>query len=311
MIRTWGSCRFPTFRLAKFPRSACIIIRRTSVRDRRLRVASIYRSRGFAKSSIPRSPNRCPRGLRRLDPDLSTRRQFSVSEIEQAAVSTPVSTRSAGAVIEASATTPTGGAAADRRDDGHAIDAAVLGTLVHDVLERVDLQHPAEYPALLDRALRVSDEAANPALRTAAAARIDAFVGSTAFGVMAEAACCHREFDFLLRWPLAAESGEAIVISGQIDCLVQTAKGRWQVFDYKTGRAPDGAPETLLEKYDVQLTLYALAVQQAIGRLPDSVEIVLLGDEVLRIPLDLDERLLADVAERIDAAVRRLRGQPD
>jgi RecB family exonuclease len=100
---------------------------------------------------------------------------------------------------------------------------------------------------------------------------------------------------------------ETITISGKIDCLYQTRDGRWKIVDYKTGRLPAADASAILEKYDVQLAIYALAVKSAIGRMPDAVEIVLVGDEVTSVSLDLTDEFLAATSRKIHDAIEFLR----
>jgi hypothetical protein len=100
-------------------------------------------------------------------------------------------------------------------------------------------------------------------------------------------------------------------VSGQIDCLVQTAEGRWKIIDYKTGRVPEGDPAALSEHFSIQMVLYSQAVRAMTGRLPDSIEIVALHDTIGRFPLTLWDEFLHRVSGRIDAAIGLLtRGGP-
>jgi ATP-dependent exoDNAse (exonuclease V) beta subunit len=98
------------------------------------------------------------------------------------------------------------------------------------------------------------------------------------------------------------------VIAGQIDCLFQTADGRWTLIDYKTGRLPLTQPGAIVEKYGVQMALYALAARELLGRLPDTVEIVAVHDEVRRYRVEVSKAFLAAISRRVDSAVAQLRG---
>ncbi|HTQ55591.1 MAG TPA: UvrD-helicase domain-containing protein [Bryobacteraceae bacterium] len=71
----------------------------------------------------------------------------------------------------------------------------------------------------------------------------------------AAAATVEREFDFLVEL-------ENIVLRGQIDLWFED-RGRLVLVDYKTDRTADAAP------YELQLRLYALALERLTGRAPD------------------------------------------
>ena len=142
--------------------------------------------------------------------------------------------------------------------------------------------------------------------------RVQAFVESDLWSELAGAQRLFREIDFLLPWPLpSAFETEQAIISGQIDCLVQTAQGAWKIIDYKTGRIPEGDPAALFDHFSIQMVLYAEAVRAMTGRLPDSIEIVALHETIGRYPLALWNEFLDAVTHRIDAAVKRLKsGEP-
>jgi ATP-dependent exoDNAse (exonuclease V) beta subunit len=105
----------------------------------------------------------------------------------------------------------------------------------------------------------------------------------------------------------AAEAPIAVTISGQIDCLYQTAGGQWRIIDYKTGRLPAGGIEATKGEYELQVALYALAVRELIGSLPERAELVLLQRDVRRVPIELSERFLAQASRRIDTAIAEIR----
>lgn len=76
----------------------------------------------------------------------------------------------------------------------------------------------------------------------------------------ARAGRVEREFDFVL-------AVEEVVLRGQIDLWFEEA-GELVVVDYKTDRLEDGRRERL-DRYALQVRLYALALERYLGRRPD------------------------------------------
>ena len=194
----------------------------------------------------------------------------------------------------------------------------MLGTVVHNVIDRLpwsldsNERRPAGEPltagsiaTIVNAALRgLSPSDARSVSAEAVIRRVEAFVESELWSELAGAQRWFREIDFLLPWPVdSAHGSEQAIVSGQIDCLIQTGDGTWKIIDYKTGRVPEGDPAALFEHFSIQLVLYAQAVRAMTGRLPDSIEIVALHEKIRRFPLTLWDEFLEDVTRRIDAAI--------
>ena len=204
------------------------------------------------------------------------------------------------------------------QSDG-ATDSRVLGTLLHDVLERIDFRNPQPIESLLETCLAGMQRDASDALRDKALKRLIPFLESPVFTELQSARECFREIDFLLKWPLERDPAcrpavvlehpqQTVTITGQIDCLVQTADDRWKIFDYKTGRVPQKHSAAILKKYEIQLLLYSLACREMLDRFPDSVELVLLqSDAVHRVPFEITKDVLSSVSRRIESAIQHLR----
>jgi ATP-dependent exoDNAse (exonuclease V) beta subunit len=213
---------------------------------------------------------------------------------------------------------------ADDLRDGD--DPTVLGTVVHSVIDRLPWSLGGAKPRATKRKQTAAGRDAGPiaaivhsALRGLAPSdarkvsaeaviqRVEAFVASELWKELTEAKRWFREIDFLLPWPVdSAHGSEQAIVSGQLDCLVQTADGGWKIVDYKTGRVPQGDPAALFDHFSIQLVLYAQAVRAMTGSFPDSIEIVALHETIRRFPLTLWNEFLADVTRRIDAAIRLL-----
>ncbi len=198
--------------------------------------------------------------------------QFSVSAIEQA-----------DALLHGSAVRwPVFVDPLDEEERRDRDDPTVLGTLVHNVIDRLpwtlrkkgdspsERPDAAEIAGIVNAALRglppsdARNISAEVALR-----RVQAFVESDLWSELAGAQRWFREIEFLLPWPLSsAFESEQAIISGQIDCLVQTAQGAWKIIDYKTGRIPEGDPAALFDHFSIQMVLYAEAVRAMTGAPP-------------------------------------------
>ena len=178
--------------------------------------------------------------------------------------------------------------------------AEQLGTLVHAAFERIDFQNPPSLARLIDECCGFAAARVDEPMRAAALACLENLLASPLRADLVAARQLHREVDFLLTFPLPAnrettipplrkggpggvpseddcklnnENGKwqidrGVVISGTIDCLFESADGKWHVLDYKTGiRDRSTPPDELLAAYEIQLGLYALAVRwRVIGR---------------------------------------------
>jgi ATP-dependent helicase/nuclease subunit A len=205
-------------------------------------------------------------------------------------------------------------------DPSNRDDPTVLGTVVHSVIDRLGwlLDPKAGRPdgasaaesitAVVKDALRgLSPSDGSRVSPETVTRRVEALVASDLWRELAAAQRWFHEIDFLLPWPKdAPEASRQAIISGQIDCLVQTAQGGWKIIDYKTGRVPQGDPAALFEHFGIQLVLYAEAVRAMTGRLPESIEIVAVHDTIRRFPLTLWDEFVAKMTRRIDAAISHL-----
>jgi ATP-dependent helicase/nuclease subunit A len=149
---------------------------------------------------------------------------------------------------------------------GH-VDARGLGTLVHAVLERLTLRGTEDVAAWCDRLAplhvnRSVDETA--ALATQLLTR---FVASSRYQTLAAAPQVEREVEFLLAWPSDAPEPHA-QLSGSIDGAYLLPDGRWQIVDYKTNQVTAAEVPSEAKKYELQLAVYALALEAATGEPP-------------------------------------------
>jgi ATP-dependent helicase/nuclease subunit A len=149
-----------------------------------------------------------------------------------------------------------------------AIDPRGFGSLVHDVLARIDFRDGgdvAEWCELLapQHVLFNSGEAASTARDM-----IARFVASPPGRRLAESAAMHREVEFLLAWPPGETTGDGAHIRGYIDCLYQDADGNWRLADYKTDDVAPADVPRIAKRYEMQLYVYAMAAERALGQPP-------------------------------------------
>ncbi|MGE3313643.1 MAG: UvrD-helicase domain-containing protein [Planctomycetaceae bacterium] len=181
-----------------------------------------------------------------------------------------------------------------------------LGTLVHKMLERIDPQRPVQLESLARHAAYQTFRRSEPELEPMAIARVEAFVASAAYREISRAKRLLREIEFLLRWPRSTAANPAVLVSGTIDCIAEMPDGRWLLLDYKTGRMPLSESGLVLDRYGLQLGIYAMAASDLTGRIPDVVEIIAVHESVKTFQLQVTPSFVASVTKRIDAAVGRL-----
>ncbi len=90
---------------------------------------------------------------------------------------------------------------------------------------------------------------------------------------MRAAARRYVELDFLLAWPPGNREAQAPCLQGVIDCLYEDVDGGWRLLDYKTNRISPATLAATVQTYEMQMYVYAAAVERIFKRPP--VEIVL------------------------------------
>jgi ATP-dependent exoDNAse (exonuclease V) beta subunit len=156
------------------------------------------------------------------------------------------------------------------------IDARGFGTLVHDVLERINFASGATAGLPSSAEISAWCEHLAPAhviQNTEHAARlasqmIERFVASPRGCELATAKAIHREIDFLLAWPPDAPNPNGQYIQGVIDCLYQDAAGNWHILDFKTNDVSAKGASKAAQPYELQLQVYAIAIERALRQSP-------------------------------------------
>jgi len=250
-------------------------------------------------------PAPLPESLAVIPPQRTALKRFSVSQIEQAATGEAQSQSTEGRSNRSHATS------VSPSSQRSAEDATALGTVVHMVLERIDFDQPDDIQKLVERCVRGEVPDQGERLLAPAIQRVRAFIDSPVADDIRRAQRCYREIDFLLNWPLKSATStikHGATIGGQVDCLYQSRDDLWHVVDYKTGRVGSAGAAPLIDRHGVQLALYTFAVRDWLGALPDSVSLVLLGEDVTRLPVKLTETFLGEMTTRVDAGIHALRG---
>lgn len=101
-----------------------------------------------------------------------------------------------------------------------------------------------------------------------------------------ESGACWDETSFIIK--LNSDSvGSSARLEGRFDRLFEDSKGNLVLVDYKTHRIAAEKVDAIAQKYFPQLQLYAIAVQNIWGRLPDRAEIFFpFSNRKIKTPLD-------------------------
>lgn len=213
-----------------------------------------------------------PRGSEAIPADPSARRRFSFSQL----TGTLALQAEADDELVEGDSTRSGAAAWEGGREGRA-----LGSLVHAVLERLDFQRPQPVDQLCESLASLLP--AQPTEKTIARAAklVEQFLASPRAAELAAAKVVRREVEFLLSWPPTSDQPTQRYFHGYIDCLYQGADDRWRLLDFKTNRVTAENLAAVANQYELQLLVYTLAIEQALGEPPAEVVLALLdaGDE--------------------------------
>jgi ATP-dependent helicase/nuclease subunit A len=152
-----------------------------------------------------------------------------------------------------------------------------FGGLVHAVLERINFQEPSNIQGLCDFLAPQFVPADWERAAADAAALVEPFIRSRRGADLAKAAVIRREVEFLLPWSLADKRTGGHYFHGFIDCLYQDSAGGWRLLDYKTNRIAAKDVQAAAARLEMQLLMYTLACEQALGAPPAECTIVFLA----------------------------------
>ena len=228
-----------------------------------------------------------PHGSEAILADAAARRRFSFSQLTGVlTLATGDAPGDAALLIDgdASAGEATGADEMAVASDLERGDGRALGSLVHATLERLDFKHPERAAELCEfLAPQFLDGGAepSPAVVATAVAMVERFLSSPRGIELAAAKIVRREVEFLLPWPPGEVAAAGRYFHGYIDCLYQDAAGVWRLLDYKTNRVAAANVDQVASQYELQMLVYSLAVEQALGAPPAEAALELLdaGDE--------------------------------
>jgi ATP-dependent helicase/nuclease subunit A len=177
---------------------------------------------------------------------------------------------------------------------------AAIGLFVHQVLRYLDFRRPES----LNHWLRVlSARMGEPPEPLEEIERwIRRFLASPRGQAITRARKVFRETEFLLAWPGETVGRSQPYFRGFFDCLYQTEEGHWIIVDYKTNQVPPDGIESVAETYRLQLELYGLAAERALGAMPLELVLYFLrsGEEwTLNWDAAARQRAVADIEEAI------------
>jgi ATP-dependent helicase/nuclease subunit A len=160
------------------------------------------------------------------------------------------------------------------------LNAAEAGTAMHMVMQHVDF---SESPTLEDLQEQLARMEARELLtaeqvRYIQISQIKEFIDGVLGKRIIENGKIQREIPFSMALPLSEiqkewnGEEEHVLVQGVIDCLVEEEDG-FILIDYKTDKITNrftngftGAKETLLNRYETQLTLYAKAIERILKK---------------------------------------------
>jgi len=196
-----------------------------------------------------------PSNVGPIPADLAARRQFSVSRLS-------------GKLIRP-----------DARESDYrprpapdAFDPREFGLLVHAALQRIDFAGKQPIAPLceqlaVDRVLHYSKRSAERTTESATE-MLERFVHSLRWAEIAAAKTVYRELEFLLAWPPEGTVSDGRYLRGFFDCVYRDATGSWHLVDYKTNDVAAADVPREAQRYELQMLLYATALERALGEPP-------------------------------------------
>ncbi len=179
-------------------------------------------------------------------------------------------------------------------------ESAKRGIATHYFMQFCDLPHfteqgaEAELKRLLDNGFLSAKDGERVRIR-----ELEAFRKSKLLRNMLGAKNLYRELRFNLHLPAkyftedeekrVAYQGKAVLVQGVIDCIWEDENGDFHLVDYKTDRLTWEerktralAEERMRDAHTTQLSYYALAIKEMLGKTPKSISVysLHLGDEI-------------------------------
>ncbi len=245
----------------------------------------VERARGLAK----RGEGAAPASLSRVPHAAAARREFSFSRLS-------------GAIhLDAPAPEIEDDPLAGNPAAARFVDPLGLGTLVHDVLEQIPFGQPVDLARLVAHFAEIhlpgDEEGAAQALEL-----VSRFLASPRAADMAAARQMHKEREFMLAWPPGDRQPGGRFLRGYIDCLYEDSQGAWRLIDYKTNHTTAATLAATAAGYEMQMLVYALAVERVLGSPPKSMTLCFLRPG-LEYQFQLDDSARDRAVEMVNQAM--------
>ena len=233
---------------------------------------------------VKNGKGKIPAEVERIEPDLTAQKRFSFSRLSgqlaeyrpPAAVATEV--ESAG--LE-------------------------FGRLVHAVLEQVGTTQQQELKSMCERLAPVYVEGDWQQAARDADELVSRFLMSVRAEELSKAKIVRREVEFVLGWPGKQQQFEGCFLHGFIDCLYQDAAGDWHLVDYKSNRVDAATARESAKHYEMQMFVYAMACEKALGVSPTESVLYYLRPGV-EVPCCWDAQQRKALAEEVDSAMESI-----
>ncbi|MCE5251085.1 UvrD-helicase domain-containing protein [bacterium] len=159
------------------------------------------------------------------------------------------------------------------------------GQLAHEVLEGWDFNDEEQSLLRVDMFGKDETEVLREKLRES----LRVFAGTELYGRIRSSAVVRREEPFVF-------VHDDVLVRGTIDILFRSGD-TWRIVDYKTNRKlPDDGDRVALERYRLQLGIYALALRRAEYVIPDRLVLYFLSHGVAR-EIPCDEAMLGEISD--------------
>ncbi|GIX03916.1 MAG: hypothetical protein KatS3mg113_0922 [Planctomycetaceae bacterium] len=240
-----------------------------------------------------------PKTLQTYYPDRTVSRYWTVSDLEERAAALFRELRSI------------------KRPSRIGSSAEIVGSLVHELLEQVDVRHPESIRELFEQRVQHHKQVLSPKLTEQVRKMLELWLESEVWRPLTSAVDLQREVEFLLPWEVTATSptGERLslhdCIQGKIDCCYRSPEGDWYIVDYKTGNFRSARADTaIMAPYRFQLGVYALAVKKRWGQRPAQVNLVTFQPTCRVVSWIFDEQSERRVERWLNAVLHDYHNQP-
>lgn len=169
-----------------------------------------------------------------------------------------------------------------------ALTAAEIGTIMHLCIQKLEekKEYTREELKVFIEQLEENGVLTVKQVKGVSLSMLEDYVKSNLFQELKQAKIVEKEKPFYLRIPVSEiyeipekdirEIQETILVQGVIDLYYIDKNDKLVLVDYKTDFVKDGKEQDIVNRYQKQLTIYQRALENALGRKVDKVEICLI-----------------------------------